>query len=236
MRIIMIVLALLQLVVAVFVAGVGGFADGGTWWERATLMAVQPIAAIGLVVLVVHIPPSRLLYPTDSGPVGNKRRRRHHRGGGHRSGYFQGRLVVLPRLLGHSGNRAALRLFAEQPEKVSVAPTPLAKSGDAPRTRGAVPEANTVPFRHCWDLNSIKQSRLFNFRNWTVELAVAFQRAALERFLLRRIGTYSPNQLIKQRFAQLVSLFVAVLAYNRKIAFFVVVMIPVNMMGLGANV
>ena len=42
MRIVMIVLALLQLVVAVFVAGVGGFADGGTWWERATLMAVQP--------------------------------------------------------------------------------------------------------------------------------------------------------------------------------------------------
>ena len=52
MRIVMIVLALLQLVVVVFVAGVGGFADGGTWWERATLMAVQPIAAIGLVVLV----------------------------------------------------------------------------------------------------------------------------------------------------------------------------------------
>ena len=52
MRIVMIVLALLQLVVVVFVAAVGGFADGGTWWERATLMAVQPLAAIGLLVLV----------------------------------------------------------------------------------------------------------------------------------------------------------------------------------------
>ncbi len=52
MRIIVTVLALVQLVVVVFVAAVGGFADGGTWWERATLMAVQPLAAIGLVVLV----------------------------------------------------------------------------------------------------------------------------------------------------------------------------------------
>ena len=58
MRIVMIVLALLQLVVVVFVAAVGGFADGGTWWERATLMAVQPIAAIGLVVLLVTSRPS----------------------------------------------------------------------------------------------------------------------------------------------------------------------------------
>ena len=58
MRVVMIVLAQLQLVVAVFVAVVSGFADGGTWWERATLMAVQPIAAIGLVVLLVTFRPS----------------------------------------------------------------------------------------------------------------------------------------------------------------------------------
>lgn len=58
MRIVMIVLAQLQLVVAVFVAAVSGFADGGTWWERATLMAVQPIAAIGLLVLLVTPRPS----------------------------------------------------------------------------------------------------------------------------------------------------------------------------------
>ena len=51
MRVLIIILAVAQFLLAGFVAGVGGFADGGTVWERAVLMGVQPIAAIGLLVM-----------------------------------------------------------------------------------------------------------------------------------------------------------------------------------------
>lgn len=52
MRIALIVLAVIQLIIAVAVGTVGGgFADGGQWYDRAILIAVHPIAAIALLVL-----------------------------------------------------------------------------------------------------------------------------------------------------------------------------------------
>ena len=45
------ILAIVQLVVAVLVAAVAGFAFGGAVWGRVVLMGVHPIAAIALVLL-----------------------------------------------------------------------------------------------------------------------------------------------------------------------------------------
>ena len=51
MRILIIVLALVQFLLAGFTSAVGGFADGGEIWERAVLMGIHPLAAIGLLVM-----------------------------------------------------------------------------------------------------------------------------------------------------------------------------------------
>ncbi|MDE2842334.1 MAG: hypothetical protein OXN21_03015 [Chloroflexota bacterium] len=51
MRILIIVLALVQFLLAGFTSAVGGFADGGEIWERAVLMGIHPMAAIGLLVM-----------------------------------------------------------------------------------------------------------------------------------------------------------------------------------------
>ena len=51
MRILIIVLALIQFLLAGFAGAVGSFADGGEIWERAILMGVHPLAAIGLLVM-----------------------------------------------------------------------------------------------------------------------------------------------------------------------------------------
>lgn len=53
MRVLLIVLAVVQFLFAGLTGAVGGFADGGEPWERATLMVVHPLAAIGLLVLAV---------------------------------------------------------------------------------------------------------------------------------------------------------------------------------------
>ncbi|MCY4365471.1 MAG: hypothetical protein OXE17_04515 [Chloroflexi bacterium] len=51
MRILIIVLAILQFLLAGFTSAVGGFADGGEIWERVVLMGIHPLAAIGLLVM-----------------------------------------------------------------------------------------------------------------------------------------------------------------------------------------
>ena len=62
MRILIIVLALVQFLLAGFTSAVGGFADGGEIWERAVLMGIHPLAAIGLLVMafVTRIKPAGL--------------------------------------------------------------------------------------------------------------------------------------------------------------------------------
>ena len=55
------VLAVVQLVVVAFVALVGSFADGGQWWDRVVLVAVHPVGAVFLVVLVMSRQPTQRL-------------------------------------------------------------------------------------------------------------------------------------------------------------------------------
>ena len=50
----MILLAALQLLVAVFLLLVGNFADGGEWWERVILTVLHPVGAVALVILAVR--------------------------------------------------------------------------------------------------------------------------------------------------------------------------------------
>ena len=50
----MLVLAVLQVAFTVFTALVGSFADAGSLGERAVLVLVHPLAAIGLLVLVTQ--------------------------------------------------------------------------------------------------------------------------------------------------------------------------------------
>ena len=51
MRVLIIVLAVIQFLFAGLTGTVGGFADGGELWERAVLMGIHPLAAIGLLVM-----------------------------------------------------------------------------------------------------------------------------------------------------------------------------------------
>ena len=51
MRVLIIILAVVQFLFAGFTGAVGGFADGGELWERAVLMGIHPLAAIGLLVM-----------------------------------------------------------------------------------------------------------------------------------------------------------------------------------------
>ena len=53
MRVLIIVLAIVQFLLAGFTGAVGAFADGGQWWDRAVLMGVHPVAGIALLVLAV---------------------------------------------------------------------------------------------------------------------------------------------------------------------------------------
>ncbi len=53
MRIPMVILALAYFLLAFYGGAVGRFADGGELWERAILMGLHPLAAIGLLILVV---------------------------------------------------------------------------------------------------------------------------------------------------------------------------------------
>lgn len=62
MRVLIIILAIIQFLFAGFAGTVGSFADGGEIWERAILMGIHPLAAIGLLVMafVPRIKPSGL--------------------------------------------------------------------------------------------------------------------------------------------------------------------------------
>ena len=53
-RIVMLILAVLQMAFAALTAFVGSFADGGSLGERMVLVLVHPLAAIGLLVLVTQ--------------------------------------------------------------------------------------------------------------------------------------------------------------------------------------
>ena len=52
-RILMLILAVIQVLFATLTALVGAFADGGSIGERLLLILVHPFAAIGLLLLVV---------------------------------------------------------------------------------------------------------------------------------------------------------------------------------------
>ena len=52
-RTITLVLAVLQVIVTVFTGMVGAFADGGDVWSRLVLIAVHPLCAVALLVLVL---------------------------------------------------------------------------------------------------------------------------------------------------------------------------------------
>lgn len=56
LRIAMIILAVLNLAFAGLTAFVGGFADGGEWWQRVIMMAVHPAAAAVALLLLVALP------------------------------------------------------------------------------------------------------------------------------------------------------------------------------------
>ncbi|MCY4449619.1 MAG: hypothetical protein OXE02_12345 [Chloroflexi bacterium] len=53
-RMVMLILAVLQMAFAALTAFVGSFADGGSLGERMVLVLVHPLAAIGLLVLVTQ--------------------------------------------------------------------------------------------------------------------------------------------------------------------------------------
>lgn len=55
------VLAFVQLFIALFVAMVGSFADGGHWWDRLLLVGVHPVAAVLLLTLLMRKEVSRVL-------------------------------------------------------------------------------------------------------------------------------------------------------------------------------
>lgn len=58
-RVIVLALGVIHALFAGFTALVGGFADGGSVWERLILMAVHPIAAAALLYVVVLHTPAR---------------------------------------------------------------------------------------------------------------------------------------------------------------------------------
>lgn len=60
-RILMLVLAVMQVLFTGITAYTGAFADGGQWWEYATIVLLHPLAAIGLLILVIVSQPTRAL-------------------------------------------------------------------------------------------------------------------------------------------------------------------------------
>ena len=59
--IVMRILAAVQVLLAGMTALTGGFADGGEWWERLSLVLIHPVVAVVLAVLVFMPQPSRML-------------------------------------------------------------------------------------------------------------------------------------------------------------------------------
>lgn len=61
-RIVLLALGVIHALFAGLTAVAGGFADGGSLWERLTLMLVHPVtAAVLLYMVAVHQPARRLL-------------------------------------------------------------------------------------------------------------------------------------------------------------------------------
>lgn len=54
LRIVAIMLAAIQTVVAIFLMLVGNFADGGQWWERLILTLLHPLGAAALIILAAR--------------------------------------------------------------------------------------------------------------------------------------------------------------------------------------
>ena len=62
-RVILLVLAIVQVPLAIFTAMVGAFADGGDIWSRLVLIVLHPLCAVALLVLVVWPkPPAAMAY------------------------------------------------------------------------------------------------------------------------------------------------------------------------------
>ena len=62
-RIVLLVLAVVQVLLSVFTAMVGAFADGGDIWSRLVLIALHPLCAVALLVLaVLPRPASAIAY------------------------------------------------------------------------------------------------------------------------------------------------------------------------------
>ena len=57
----MLVLAVMQALLTGITAFTGAFADGGQWWEVATVVLLHPLAAIALLILVITSQPARAL-------------------------------------------------------------------------------------------------------------------------------------------------------------------------------
>lgn len=55
------VLAFVQIIIALFVAVVGSFADGGQWWERLVVTGIHPVAAVFLLILIMRQGVSKML-------------------------------------------------------------------------------------------------------------------------------------------------------------------------------
>ncbi|MDE0155012.1 MAG: hypothetical protein OXS28_05360 [Gammaproteobacteria bacterium] len=60
-RIPMLILVVVQLLFTGITAFTGAFADGGQWWEYATVVLLHPLAAIGLLLLVITSQPTKVL-------------------------------------------------------------------------------------------------------------------------------------------------------------------------------
>lgn len=60
-RIVVLALAVVHALLAGFTALVGGFADGGSLWERLVLMAVHPLTAAALLYVVALRPARRIV-------------------------------------------------------------------------------------------------------------------------------------------------------------------------------
>ncbi len=67
-RIVVLVLAVIHLLPVGLTAG-GGFADGGSLWERLALMLVHPVTAILLLIIVALPTPSRNLLMIGSAVI-----------------------------------------------------------------------------------------------------------------------------------------------------------------------
>ena len=71
-RVILIVLAVVQVLLAIFTAMVGAFADGGDIWSRLVLVVLHPLCAVALLVLaILPKPPAAMALTVGALLLGN---------------------------------------------------------------------------------------------------------------------------------------------------------------------